>query len=291
MALRLTRVVLTEGVPAVCFLGLVGVVVNQETLQWLALAPLLGWLVASAQTAKLYLEEAREDGASPLVAVLRGVVAPIEWMVASYWRLGLYRVRWLYDAAAVLGMLAGVAWWIARYEDQALAATLRYLCAFPLAGGAVGLWRRMRSRRETPQLFLDVLFTLDSWQHRRRRVDEMAYEGAIAGHLQQHGFDVLRGARLDSGREADIVVRPKGRAGRWDYRDVMVEMKAHLLKTNERDRALGQLETYAAEWPGAIVLMICGAYRDELLEPLRQKATALQEQGRPVRLIVKGREA
>jgi len=291
MNLRFTRVGLAEGLPAVCFLGLVGIIAGEASLRWLALVPLLLWFLASAQTGKLYLDEAREDGASTVVAMLRGAFAPIHVIVSSYSRLGLYRSRWVYDAAALLSLAVGVAWWIAQYEDRSLAATLRLLCILPLPLGVFGLWRRVRYRKETPQLFLDVLFTLDSWEHRRRRIDEMAYENAIAAHLRQHGFELTQGSALDNGREADIIVRPRGRVGAWDYRDVMVEMKAHLVKTNERDRALGQLETYASEWPGPIVLMVCGEYRSELLEPVRRKVAAMHAGGHPVRLVVKGREA
>jgi hypothetical protein len=94
---------------------------------------------------------------------------------------------------------------------------------------------------------------------------------------------------LDDGREPDIVVRPQGCVGEHDWRDVMIEMKAHLTKITERDRAMGQLETYAATWPGSIILMICGDHRPDLLAPLDAKVSGFRAQGRPVAMIVKGR--
>lgn len=77
MNLRFTRVGLAEGLPAVCFLGLVGIISGEASLRWLALVPLLLWILASAQTARPYLDEAKEEGASAVVAMLRGALAPI----------------------------------------------------------------------------------------------------------------------------------------------------------------------------------------------------------------------
>lgn len=151
---------------------------------------------------------------------------------------------------------------------------------------------RFRGEHSGPSpLFTDVMFALDRWEHKRRRADELAYENAISDRLAQLGFDVTQGKRLDDGREADIVVRSKGNVGDWKWNDVMVEMKAHMLTTNERDRAMGQIESYASTWPGGLILMVCGDLRGDLLVPLHEKVAKLRDEGRVVALVVKGRDA
>ena len=117
---------------------------------------------------------------------------------------------------------------------------------------------------------------LEAWPH-RRCADELAYEAEIADYLATLGFDVRRGVNV-ADREVDLIVR-----------DILIEVRAHLTKVTERDRAIRLLETYAATWPGSIILMICGDYPSDLVAPLDAKVLSLRAQGRSVAMIVKGR--
>jgi hypothetical protein len=289
-----TRVALLEGLPAACLLGVLGIVINYRPLAGAFFAPVGLWTAAGALGARTLLEEL-EQAAGPasdrVRAVVRGFAAPVFSLVGYYRRLGLYRGRWLYDLAALGAFGCSALWWWSELGNSVdYHGSARLLGVFTLVLGGAGGWSRRKTRPFAQGHWHDVIFALEGWKHRRRRVDEFAYEDAVATHLEQLGFDVVQGQRLDSGREADIVVRPKGRSGPHDFRDVMIEMKAHLVRLNERDRALGQLETYAREWSGPIVLMVCGEYRSDLLKPLEEKAALLNRSSRPVAFVVKGRE-
>jgi hypothetical protein len=289
MRTSLLRLALLEGLPAVSALGLLGVVFGFPDLAYLALVPLSAWLVAAYVSALVATREAREDGTGAASAAARGFVAPVVATARAYFRLGLWRGRAFYDLACGGAFLMGLTWWGLLAAHDPSRRTVRWLALVPLLCVAFGIWRRIRERRQAPAMLTDVFTALDSWQHKRRRTDELSYERAVEDHLDRLGFDVAQGVKLPDGREADIIVRPKGRAGSWDWRDVMIEMKAHLSSTTERDRAMGQVETYAATWPGSIILMVCGDHRPDLLAPLDAKVSGFRAQGRPVTMIVKGR--
>lgn len=284
------RWALLEGIPLVAIVGVAGIVAGAESLAWTALVPVVLGLVAGAIEAGRHIREAREEGANKALAGIRGAFLPVVSTGSAYLRLGLWRGRWVYDAAAAAALVVGGVWWLLHAQNGEGESIARWSCAVPLALAIGGLWLRFRTPRSRPSpLFTDVMLALDSWEHRRRRPDELAYENAIADSLKRLGFNAAQGQPLDDGREADIVVRPERSFGAFTWRDVMIEMKAHMLTTNERDRAMGQLETYASTWPGAIVLMICGDLRRDLLTPLREKVATLRDRGQAVALVVKGR--
>jgi hypothetical protein len=290
MGSKIFRLSLLEGLPAMAVLGLAGVLLEFSPLTSLGLAvPLVLWLGAATHRMPLIVEEARDGGIGVVVAVVRSVLAPVVAIADGYRRLGLWRGRWLYDLAALLAFGTVTTWRILLENGEPLRTTVHWIAFLPLLLFAGGVYLRFRTPRSTSSLMTDVFLALDAWQHRRRRDGELAYENAVADHLDRLGFDVTQGVSLETGRQADIVVRPKGQAGQWDWRDVMIEMKAHLTKTTERDRAIGQVKTYSATWPGSIVLMICGDYRSDLLRPLETEVAALQAQGRPIAMLVKGR--
>jgi len=289
-SLTTRRRLLLEGLPIASLMSSLGIVLDVDLLKWAAWLPVAAWLGAAALTVVTSVQEAREAGDNEALAVVRGLASPLVGVVRSYWRLGLWRGRGVYDLVALVAFAASGSWWVLHAMDHKAQDTVRWLCIVPLLAAAVAIALRVRTRREAPALLTDVTFALDTWQHKRRRGNELAYENAIADHLHRLGFDVAQGTSLEAGREADIVVRPKGRAGAWDWRDVMIEMKAHMTKTTERDRAMGQLETYFSQWPGAIILMICGDYRRDLVEPLSDKVSDLRNKGRPAAMILKGRQ-
>jgi hypothetical protein len=285
---------LLEGLPIAVLLGATGIVTDVGWLAWAVFLPFVLWLGTAIAMAVENVQQARQDGSNAPAAALRGAFTPLLSVATTYWKLGLWRGRGVYDAAAVFALGAGT-WWICLYvEDDPKLSAARWICIAPLVMAGVGCWLRWRARRSRsgpPPLLTEVMLALDSWEHKRRRTDELSYENAIAARLRGLGFDAAQGERLEDGREADIVVRPKGQIGGWDWRDVMIEMKAHLTTTHERDRAVGQLETYAETWPGAIVIMICGDYRRDLLPPLQGKVASLCKQGRSAAMVVKGRSA
>lgn len=284
--------VLLEGVPIAALVGAAGILFGLEWLAWIVLIPLALGLVAVVAEATRHVRQAREDGSNAAAAAFSGALDPPLSMARTYLNLGLWRGRGVYDAAAGAALVVGGAWWFLHADRGPSESTVRWLCVVPLVAAAGGAWLRFRGQGSgPPPLLTDVMLALDSWEHKRRRTDELSYETAIAARLRELGFDAAQGERIDGGREADIVVRPRGSIGAWNWRDVMIEMKAHLTTTNERDRAMGQLETYASTWPGAIVLMICGDLRRELLPPLHTKVATLRGQGRSVAIVVKGRAA
>ena len=111
----------------------------------------------------------------------------------------LLRLRTVpYDAAAALAFAAMI-WWFFHIENnphQPHQSGFLWLCVAPIALAGLGLWRRVRGRRVAPPLFAEIAFALDTWQHKRRRIDELSYENAIADHLKTLGFDVAQGWRL-----------------------------------------------------------------------------------------------
>jgi hypothetical protein len=288
MRTSILRLALLEGLPAISALGLLGILLGFPDLAYLALVPVSVWLGAACFSAILAAREARVDGTS---AAARGFAAPTVSIARTYFRLGLWRGRALYDLGCGAAFLIAVTWWGLSAAHHSSRTTVRWLGLVPLLFVVFGIWLRFQERRRAPATLTDVFAALDAWHDKRRRIDELSYESAIAGHLEALGFDVAQGQPLDDGREADIVVRPKGRVGAHDWRDVMMEVKADLTKITERDRAMGQLETYAQNWPGSIILMICGDQRPELLSSLEAKVSSLQAQGRCVAMIVKGRAA
>jgi hypothetical protein len=280
-----------EGLPIAAILGATGIALGIDGLAYASLAPFGAWLGPAIASAVREVREARQVGSNAASAAICGAFEPLS-VARTYATLGLWRGRGVYDAAATLAAAAGSAWWLLRTCDDSSANAARWICGASCALALAGLWLRFGMRRPgPPPLLTDILLALDGWQHKRRRTDELSYENAIAARLRELGFDAAQGVRLEGGREADIVVRPKGSVGDWNWRDVVIEMKAHLTTINERDRAMGQLETYASTWPGAIVLMICGDLRRDLLSPLDQKIASLRGQGRPIAIVVKARAA
>ena len=283
------RLALLEELPAISALGLLGVVLGFPDLAYLALVPVSAWLGVAYISAVLAARGARGAGAAGAAA--RGFAAPTVSIAHTYFRLGLWRGRALYDLACGAAFLIALTWWGLSAAHHSSRTTVRWLALVPLLCVVFGIWLRFQERRRAPATLTDVFAALDSWQHKRRCIDELSYESAIADHLKTLGFDVAQGQPLDDGREADIVVRPEGRMDEHGWRDVMIEVKAHLTKITERDRAMGQLETCAQTWPGSIILMICGDHRLDVLSSLEAKVSSLQAQGRCVAMIVKGRAA
>lgn len=117
-----------------------------------------------------------------------------------------------------------------------------------------------------------VVAALARWKPRRRQRDvdlmESEYEASLERYLNQHGFRgqlemkprVQWGAGGDAGgtRTAvpDIAVRGR----------VLVELKADLMRSDQADRAMGQMLRYLLAWKsrGTAVLAVCGYVAPEI---------------------------
>ncbi len=112
----------------------------------------------------------------------------------------------------------------------------------------------------------DVIKLIDSWRPRSCKT-EKDLERSLHKHLQKNleSLDVIM--QYAAGRvKADIVVDDK----------ILIEIKDSLKSTGQLQRLLGQLDIYAAQWKGKVIVVICGDSQRDLVKVLEKKVEALK---------------
>jgi len=128
----------------------------------------------------------------------------------------------------------------------------------------------------------DVIKLIDDWRPRKCET-EKDYERSLHKHLEKNleKSDVIM--QYAAGRvKGDIVVDGK----------ILIEIKDSLKSTGQLQRLLGQLEIYATQWKGTVIVVICGDSQRDLVKVVNQKVEALKPEGffeeQKIFLVVRG---
>ena len=114
----------------------------------------------------------------------------------------------------------------------------------------------------------DVIKLIDDWRPRKCET-EKDFERSLHKHLEKNleKSDVIK--QYAAGRvKGDIVVDGK----------ILIEIKDSLKSTGQLQRLLGQLEIYATQWKGNVIVVICGGSQRDLLKLLNNKVESLKPQ-------------
>lgn len=112
----------------------------------------------------------------------------------------------------------------------------------------------------------DVIRLIKVW-HPRKCKTEKDLERSLHRHLEKNleSADVIK--QYAAGRvKGDIVVDGK----------ILIEIKDSLKSTGQLQRLLGQLDIYAAQWKGKVIVVICGDSERDLVRVLNKKVDALK---------------
>ena len=128
----------------------------------------------------------------------------------------------------------------------------------------------------------DVIKLIDDWRPRKCGT-EKDFERSLHKHLEKNleKSDVIM--QYAAGRvKGDIVVDGK----------ILIEIKDSLKSTGQLQRLLGQLEIYATQWKGTVIVVICGDSQRDLVKVVNQKVEALKPEGffedQKIFLVVRG---
>jgi hypothetical protein len=128
----------------------------------------------------------------------------------------------------------------------------------------------------------DVIKLIDDWRPRKCET-EKDFERSLHKHLEKNleKSDVIM--QYAAGRvKGDIVVDGK----------ILIEIKDRLKSTGQLQRLLGQLEIYATQWKGNVIVVICGDSQRDLVKVVNQKVEGLKPEGffeeQKIFLVVRG---
>ena len=114
-----------------------------------------------------------------------------------------------------------------------------------------------------------VMKLIDAW-HPRGCKTEKDLERSLHKHLEKNLEDADVIPQYAAGRvKGDIVVDS----------NVLIELKDSLKSTGQLQRLLGQLDIYAAQWKGAVIVVISGDSQRDLVKVLTTKVASLNPHG------------
>jgi len=114
----------------------------------------------------------------------------------------------------------------------------------------------------------DVIKLIDDW-HPRSCKTEKDFERSLHRHLEKNLKDVNVIKQYAAGRvKGDIVVDEK----------ILIEIKDRLKSTAQLQRLLGQIDIYASQWKGKVIVIICGESERDLMKTLKSKIENLKAQ-------------
>jgi hypothetical protein len=114
----------------------------------------------------------------------------------------------------------------------------------------------------------DVVKLIDDW-HPRGCKTEKDLERSLHKHLEKNLTSSEIIMQYASGRiKGDIAVDG----------NILIEIKDSLKSTGQLQRLLGQLELYAAQWKGKVIVLVSGDSQRDLVNTLTKKIETLKEQ-------------
>jgi hypothetical protein len=114
----------------------------------------------------------------------------------------------------------------------------------------------------------DVVKLIDDW-HPRGCKTEKDLERSLHRHLEKNLTSSEIIMQYASGRiKGDLAIDG----------NILIEIKDGLKSMGQLQRLFGQIELYAAQWKGSVIVLVSGSSQRDLVNTLKKKIEALKEQ-------------